>query len=263
MSHGPCVNYCQDVTPQAPATHQQLGVGEPDGTVFVFLDESFSPLVAASAVVVEASDVLRMNNDIGLAFEEMRSWYRLEGTPSFDEFRARGFHATGDPHEVQLAFVGFLAEVLNFKTLIFYSDRSSRPEVSDKQRLMVIFDRLVRDVLKAYRSRPKVVFYFESAQEMDRYAERVVHRAVKSLGRRKPEIEVRFGTKRSPDLLAVPDYVLHIFNRWRVTPSGKALQLEPAEFQSRSLRAILGSISSARSLESEDVIRRTLPQPSS
>ena len=75
-----------------------------------------------------------------------------------------------------------LHSIVDFKSLIVFSDGSKRPDLSGKQRLMVVLDRLVRDVMRAYRQRPKIVFCFESAQDMDRYVEKVVVRAVDSLG---------------------------------------------------------------------------------
>lgn len=237
---------------------QSLGAGEPDGSVFVFLDESYDPVVAAGAVVVESSDVRRLDSDIAATYDRVKSWYHLGGMPSFEEFRQRGFHATSDPYEVRAAFVAFLAEALNFKSLIVYSDRTLRSDISDKKRLMIVFDQLVRDVLGAHRSRPKITFYFESAQAMDKYLERLVERAVRSFGRRAPEIEVRFGTKKQPHILAVADYVLHIFNQWLTTQDDEELSLKPKDHQSRSFKAILGSISMARSLDDDRVVRRTL-----
>lgn len=237
---------------------QLLGAGQPDGSVFVFLDESYAPFVAAAAVVLESDDMRRMDEDVEAIYHRVQGWYHMGGMPSFEEFRQRGFHATSDPYEVRVAFVAFLAEALNFKSLIVYSDRSLRTDMSDKKRLMVVFDQLVRDVLGAYRSRPKITFYFESAQAMDKYLERLVARAVRSFGRRVPEIEIRFGTKRQPHLLAVADYVLHIFNQWLKTQDSGAFYLKPDDHQSRSLKAILGSISMARLLDDHHVVRRTL-----
>ena len=209
---------------------------------------------------MESSDVRRMDEDIAATYDRLQSWYHMGGMPSFEEFRERGFHATNDPFEVRAAFVAFLAEALNFKSLIVYSDRSLRNDMSDKKRLMIIFDQLVRDVLGAYRSRPKVTFYFESAQSMDKYLERLVERVVRSSGRRTPEIEIRFGTKRQPHLLAVPDYVIHIFNQWLSAQNDneKEFSLRPEDHRSRSFKAILGSISMARSLDHDRVVRRTL-----
>lgn len=235
-----------------------FGAVQPDGSVVAFLDESFAPFVAAGAVVVESTDVLRMDSDITATYDKVKNWYHLGGMPSFEEFRERGFHATSDPFEVRAAFVAFLSEALNFKSMIVYSDGSVRDDLSDKKRLMVVFDQLVRDVLGAYRSRPKITFYFESAQAMDTYIERLVTRAVQSFGGGTPDIEVRFGTKRQPDLLAVPDYVLHIFNQWLSTQDGHELSLQPTDHRSRSFKAILGSVSSARSLDDGRVVRRTL-----
>lgn len=237
---------------------QSLGSDQPDGSVFVFLDESYDPFVAAGAVVVESSDVHRMDSDIAAAYDRVQGWYYMGGMPSFEEFRQRGFHATSDPYEVRAAFVAFLSEALSFKSLIVYSDRSRRADLSDKKRLVIIFDQLVRDVLGAYRSRPKITFYFESAQAMDKYLERLVAQAARSFGHRTPEIEVRFGTKRQPHLLAVPDYVLHIFNQWLLTQDDEELSLKPKDHQSRSFKAILGSVSMARSLDDGRVVRRNL-----
>jgi hypothetical protein len=237
---------------------QALVEAQPEGSVFAFLDESYAPFVAAGAVVVESADVRRMDSDIEATYDRVQSWYHMGGMPSFEEFRRRGFHATSDPFEVRSAFVAFLSEALNFKSLIVYSDASARPDLSEKKRLMIVFDQLVRDVLGAYRSRPKITFYFESAESMDRYVERLVARAAHSLGRRTPDIDVRFGTKRQPDLLAVPDYVLHIFNQWLSSQEGDDLTLRPEDHRSRSFKAILGSISAARSLDDGRVVRRTL-----
>jgi hypothetical protein len=113
-------------------------------------------------------------------------------------------------------------------------------------------------VISAYRARPKIVLYFESAQGMDRYVERLVSRVLSGLEWRTPAVEVRFGTKRQPDLLAVPDYVLHIFNQWLSTQEGRELSLQPEDHRSRSFKAILGSISAARSLDDDRVVRRSL-----
>lgn len=245
MTRGPC------------PVDQSRGAGEPDGSVVAFLDESYEPFVAAAAVVLESGDLRRMDSDIAAVFDKVQGRYYLGGMPSFEQFRQRGFHATSDPFEVRSAFVAFLAEALNFKSMIVYSDRSKRTELSDKKRLVIVFDQLIRDVLGAYRSRPKITFYFESAQTMDKYLERLVVRAGQSLGRGAPEIEIRFGTKRRPNLLAVPDYVLHIFNQWMST-QGDELSLNPMDHQSRSFKAILGSVSAARSLDDDHVVRRTI-----
>lgn len=199
-----------------------------------------------------------MDEDIAAIYDRVQGYYYMDGMPSFEEFRRRGFHATSDPLDVRLAFVAFLAETLNFKSLIVYSDRSVRTDVSDKKRLMIVFDQLVRDVLGAYRSRPKITFYFESAQTMDRYVDSLVTRAVRSYGQPIADIEVRFGTKMQPQLLAVADYVLHIFNQWLPTQDEDEFSLKPVDHQSRSFKAILGSISMARSLDDGRVVRRTL-----
>lgn len=241
-----------------PAAHRALGAGEPDGTVFVFLDESFAPQVAAAAVVVESNDVYRLNSGIAAEYDRLRRWYHLEGLSSFEDFRRHGFHATSNPIEVKTAFVAFLTDVLNFKSLIIYSTGEARPDLSEKQHLIIVFDQLVHDVLLTYKSRPKIILYFESAGPMDRYVGRLVNRAVGSLGRYKPEVEVRFGTKRDPDLLAVADYVLHIFNQWAAKAVSGHAELDPRHHESRSLRAILGSISMARSIDDAQVVRRTL-----
>jgi len=253
-----CATSLQFVCPESRTMQQSLDLDEPDGTVFVFLDESYDPFVAAAAVVIEATDVHRLDSDITTTYERMQGWYRLGGLPSFEEFRERGFHATSDPPEVQIAFVGLLAEVLNFKSLISYSDGSARADLSEKKRLMIVFDQLLRDVLRAYKGRPKLILYFESAHGMDRYLTRLVSRVLRTSQRKRPEVEIRFGTKRDPDLLAVPDYVLYVFNRWRVTQEGGAWNLDPEKHQARSFKAILGSVSIARSLEHRDIIRRSI-----
>lgn len=188
---------------------------EPDGTIFVFLDESYAPYVAYAGVVLEASDAQRLERKIEDDFERMRGWHHLKGLPSFEKFRARGFHASENPPEIQAAFVAFLSETLNFKSMIVYSDRSERPDLGDKKRLMIVLDHLVRDILRKYRRRPKVVLYFESAQAMDPFIQRVAIRAARAESNGKQRVEVRFGTKRDPDLLAVPDYVLRVFGKWR------------------------------------------------
>ncbi|RNM17364.1 hypothetical protein EFL26_00820 [Nocardioides pocheonensis] len=209
-------------------------------------------------MLVESSSADRMESGVASVFSHNRKRHYLAGMRGFERFRQDGFHATNDPLEVRMAFVDFLADTLDFKSMIVYSDRSTRPDLSDKQRLMIVFDQLVHDVLGAYRSRPKVVFCFESAEGMDSYVEQVVLRAARTFGRRAPEIEVRFGAKQSPYMLAVPDYVLHIFGQWRSDGAGTELEVDPKENRSRTFRAILGSISVARSLDDARVVRRTL-----
>lgn len=241
---------------------QNLGFGERDGTVFAFIDESYDPFVAAASVIVESSDIHRLDSNIAATYDRVKNWYHMRGMPSFEAFRQHGFHANNDPLEVRIAFVAFLTEALNFKSLIVYSDRSSRADISDKKRLIIIVDQLLRDVLRAYRGRPKIVFFFESAQAMDKYIERLVAHVSATLGSRGPQIEVRFGTKRQPHLLAVPDYVLHIFNQWRKAQDSDTLVLDPADHKARSFNAVLGSISMARSVDDGNVVRRTsLDQP--
>ncbi|GAA3531989.1 hypothetical protein [Nocardioides daeguensis] len=230
---------------------------EPDGTVFIFLDESYSPFVAFAGVVVEESDAQRLESGIDKNFRRMRAWHQLSGLDSFDDFRKRGFHASANPPEVRFAFVAYLAEVLNFKSMIVYSDRSERPDLSDKKRSIIVLDRLARDILRKYRDRPKLVFYFESAQAMDPFVERVVRRAARAVGKRRQVVDVRFGTKRNPDLLAIPDYVLHIFGKWRVSADELPLSLDVYDNRVRSLATIAGSISMAKLLDRHEVIRRT------
>jgi hypothetical protein len=241
-------------------THSRLDKrdpGEPAGSVLVFIDESYEPFVAAAAVVVESREADRLDNDISEVFDKLSGWFHLDGLPSFEEFRRKGFHSTSNPREVRTAFAAFLAEALSFKSLIVYSDGTSRPDLSEKQRLMIVYDNLVRDVLKVYRSRPRIDFYFESAESMDIYVEKVVRRAGRA-ERVRCDLQVKFGTKRNPDLLATPDYVLHIFNSWRVAQGSDSLILDPLSHKSRSFRAILGSLSAARSLEGTAVVRRAI-----
>lgn len=244
---------CSPASQLGPATSS-----EPSDSVIAFLDESYDPFVAAAAAILESDDMNRLDSKLADLYRRLQNWYHLDGMPSFEEFRQRGFHATSDPLEVRLAFVAFLAESLNFKSMIVYSDRSLRPDLSDKKRLILIFDQLIGDIIRAYRSRSQISLYFESAQGMDKYVERLVARRVASLGRKAPEIEVHFGSKKDPHLLAVADYVLHIFNQWLSTQGGQNALLDPALHQSRSFKAILGSISMARSLDVDRTFRRRL-----
>jgi hypothetical protein len=103
-----------------------LATDQPDGSVVVFLDESYAPFVAAGAVVVESTDVLKLDSGVTATYDKLKNWYYLGDMPSFEEFRERGFHATNDPFEVRAAFVAFLSEALNFKSLIVYSSGSVR-----------------------------------------------------------------------------------------------------------------------------------------
>lgn len=226
--------------------------------VSVFLDESFEPYVAAAAVVLEASDVQPLELQLQETFERVRRRHYMAGLPSFEEFRQRGFHASNDPLEVRNEFIGFLAEQTTFKSMIAYSDGSSGVELSKKRRLILVFDQLVRDVMRAYRSRSSITFCFESSGSIDKYVERVVELAAHSLGPKRPIVEVRFARKGQPLTLSIPDYVLHIFNSWLHEQVGETPTVSPAQHQSRSLKAVLGSISAARSLEYEQVMRRHL-----
>lgn len=236
---------------------EALGVTEATGAVLALLDESYSPFVAAAATVIEETDADRLNAAISRVHDDVQGRFYLDGLESFLEFRERGFHATSDPFEVRIEFIAFLARALEFKSLIVYSDKTLRKDLSEKQLLMVATHRLARDIIRAYRGRPRITFLFESAHAMDPYTERVVVQAAKSLKGPTPAIDVKFGVKRQPDLLALPDYVLHVFNQWLATKSGGIGAVDPADNKSRSFKAILGSVSSARNLDNSRVIRRT------
>jgi len=229
---------------------------DPEGSVLVLVDESYNPFVAAAAVVIESSEARRMNADIEALYTSWRRTFYLEGLPSFEEFRKRGFHATSDPREVQSAFIDFLADNLAFKTFIVYSDGSSTPELTEKQRLMMVLDRLLRDVLRTYRGRSKVRILFESAQDLNEFYRRVATRAAAATRRHSPQVVVDFGVKREPNLLALPDYVLHVFNKWRKRQVGEPPVLDPMNFESRFFRSSEGSLSVARSIDGSPVIRR-------
>lgn len=229
---------------------------EPEGSVLVLVDESYSPYVAAAAIVIESSEARQLNADVEALYTTWRRTFYLDGLPSFEEFRRRGFHASSDPREVRAAFVDFLADNLAFKTFIVYSDGSSMPELSEKKRLMMVLDRLLRDVLRTYHGRPRVTILFESAQELNTYFKRVAIRASAAGRRHGPEVVIEFGTKREPNLLALPDYVLHVFNQWRILQGDQPALMDPMNFESRFFRSIEGSLSVARSIDGSPVIRR-------
>jgi len=229
---------------------------DPERSVLVLVDESYSPFVAAAAIVIESSEARQLNADVEALYTTWRRTFYLDGLPSFEEFRRRGFHASTDPREVRAAFVDFLADNLAFKTFIVYSDGSSTPKLSEKKRLMMVLDRLLRDVLRAYNGRPKVTILFESAQELNEYFKRVALRAAAKTRRHGPEVLVEFGSKREPSLLALPDYVLYVFNQWRMRQGDQTPVLDPLNFESRFFRAIEGSLSVARSVDGARVIRR-------
>lgn len=231
---------------------------DPEGSVLVLVDESYSPFVAAAAIAIESSEARRLDSDVEALYTTWRRNFYLEGLPSFKEFQRRGFHASSDPREVRSAFVDFLADNLSFKTFIVYSDGSSMPNLSEKQRLMMVVDRLLRDVLRTYRGRPKVTILFESAEELNEYFRRVATRAAAVTRRHGPEIVVMFGAKREPSLLALPDYVLHVFNQWRIRQADEPPVIDPLNFESRFFRTIEGSLSVARSIDGSSVIRRGL-----
>lgn len=235
-----------------------LSISIYDDSVIVFVDESYKPMVAAAAVSVESGDAQRLNSIVSDAYVDICGWHQLQGLRTFDQFVRDGFHAANNPPEIYNHFVSILADTPSFKSHIVFSNRSKQPEMSDKRRLMVIFSYLVRDVVATYRNRPVVTFCFESSKGMDRYVERAVAQAVDSLQGHLPRVEVQFGTKRSPHLLSISDYVLHIFNKWWWPLQGGTAELNAAEWSTRSFRAILGSVSMARSIDDGTVVRRTL-----
>lgn len=235
-----------------------LSKDQADGSVFVFVDETYSPRVAVGAVVVESNHVQRLDSDIAGLLAKLRSQHHLVGTSSYRNFVKHGFHASGDPLEVGVAFVAFLSETTDFKSMIVFSDGTLANRMTSNRILAVAAYVLVNDVIRAYRSRPRIIFCFESNAVMDKYLERIVERAAHNLKKRRPVVEVYFGSKQQPHLLAIPDYVLHIFNRWFDKQEGPTVSMDPTTSESRRFKAVLGSISMARGLESNRVIRRTL-----
>lgn len=241
-----------------PLGNSQFSVDAlPRGSVCVFIDESYDPQVAAAAVSIEPSQIDDLEGQIGSLYESLAGDFQLSGLGSYEEFVESGFHATGDTLEVKMSFIRLLAHSMSFKTSIVFSDGTFRPELSKKKRLMFVFDRLMRDVFRQYKRRPRVHLVFESAGVMDQYVERVLERTRRRLRGSCPPTTWEFRSKADPFLLAVPDYVLHIFNRWYSgLPEAHPIRVDKSSANARNFAAVLGAVSEARSIEGNYVIRR-------
>jgi hypothetical protein len=232
---------------------------ETSGVVHVALDESFSALVAVGAVVVE-HEFLRVNNEIENLYYDLKNAYYLEDLKSFERFKKNGFHSSYDPDEVSSRFINFLSQTIGFKSFIFFTNRTRRPDLSDKKVVLVLYAQTLRAVLRKYQRRPKIVLHFEQHQQLSRFYEPLVLNVLKGIEGRKPVVEVISAKKMEPPLLAIVDYVIHTFVRWYVgnedyPPKTSTVEHRPC----REIRAIRRSISVARSLEDGTVAKRDLP----
>lgn len=234
---------------------QQLGDGEP--TAYVALDEAFDPYISVAGVLVESGFSL-LNDRINSLYQELCGEYYLQDLGSFESFVKHGFHATADTTEISTRFISFLSRSIDFKSYIYLSDGTSRPDLSPKRTVLILYRELVRDILKKYGKSWTVHFNFEYHQELSPFFERLVDSAKKGI-RHPPKTIVSSGKKQDPPLLAVADYVLWVTNKWiEDRCSDRAKSAGPESYLARNFLAIGPSVSVVRSLERGTLTRRTL-----
>jgi hypothetical protein len=258
MSSGPTRLF--KVKVHYPATvNQATSAPEADGVVHVALDEAFSPLLAVGAVAVE-HEFLRVNIEIEDLYHDLKGAYYLNDLKSFEEFSKNGFHAAVDPYEISSKFIDFLSKTIGFKSFIYFTDGTRRPDLSPKKAVLMLYGEIVKTVLYKYHSRPKIVLHFEQHQELNRFFEPLVLNILRRMERRRPIVQVIAAKKMDPPLLAIADYVLHTFVRWHVGSEKYPPETTSAKDRPwREMRAIRPSISVVRSLEKGTIARRNLP----
>ena len=232
-----------------------------DYPLTLYMDESGNGnrdlplLVGAIATDVDTEDI---EAEIRGLYEELSARRALSGLPSFEEFRRNGFHAKNDPPEVRTPFLEFIQKTVGFKAYVYFTDRTSSPNLSEPQQIEQLYAILVADNLIRYRTHPKISCVIEENSELRRLVrtlpELANSKALERLGREVPlpALRVRMVQKGESMSLAIIDYVMMAVSRW--IRSEYSRDISKREY--RAFREISPTLSLLYSLESGLLLNR-------
>jgi len=230
----------------------------------VYMDESGNgnesqPLIVGAVVAdLEASEIEARIQDLYRDLSVSRSW---AGLPSFEEFRATGFHASSDPWEVSGPFLALIQEGGGFKAYMLMTDRTNVPTLSENERIAMMYEVLLGDLLIRYHRSSEIVCYIEQndglrglAQTLPAAAKR---RALARLDREAPLPKTTVSMVRKTEVMsmAIVDYIMHAVSGW----IRSAYQQEPKDRKYRAFREVEPLVSLLYSLERGRLVSRSMP----
>ncbi|MBE9938039.1 reverse transcriptase family protein [Cellulosimicrobium cellulans] len=202
------------------------------------------------AVAFESS-FERTENLIADLYEGLVSESYLDGLDSYERFKTEGFHAWNDTAEVSTAFVRFLSRNRGYKSYIYFTDRTTRPDLGADQMHAILYRDLLRNLFQEYGSR-RLRLIFEQNHKLD--FELIATEAAE-ISAVRPPYSIEVGQKRAPHSLSIVDYAMAIFSRWRDT----AYSTSPTTNKFRSWCAIRRWVAIVRSVEQGALYRRGHP----
>ncbi|MCM3533988.1 reverse transcriptase family protein [Cellulosimicrobium funkei] len=224
--------------------------------VTILLDESSGnpprrpfDMVGAAAFQGSYLDIEGRVRDV---YEELTADGYLDGLRSYERFKADGFHGSNDTAEISTAFVRFLSRNRGFKSYVYFTDRTTRPDLSSDQMHAVLYRDLLRNLFQEFSSH-RVRLIFEQNHKLD--FQRIASEAA-AISSGNIEYSVEIGVKRSPYAMAIADYAMAIFSRWRDIDYRE----DPDEKTFRSWCAIRRWVSIVRSIEDGALYRHGHPE---
>lgn len=222
------------------------------GRVCGVLDESGNgnpdqPLIVGIAIL---EDLDGAEGELQRLVEKYRESYALEGTESFIEFTRNGFHATGDPLEIQIDMVNLLGRLRGYRVLMCFSDRSATPERSEEDRIVLLYRELIADAVRYFRKEEAHLLFESNSATLDRLFPRIVDRVQWAYELEEPDRErVRMSSevrpKGDPLALSIIDYAMITFARWY----NKGMPMTTSVAEYRNFRAIERNIAHIRFMD--------------
>ncbi|MFG2103556.1 DUF3800 domain-containing protein [Micromonospora echinaurantiaca] len=220
----------------------------------LYMDESGNgnasqPLIVGAVEIDE--DPEEIEQRIQELYRRLSARWSLDGLPSFEEFRKKGFHASGDPVEVSGPFRELMQD-LAFRVYLVLTDRTdARAGDTEVEKLGFMYEHLLGDLLIRHRERSELLCFIEQndsiRQLVSNLPESAVRRAHGKLGRATalPQLKIVMAAKTEAMSMAIIDYIMMFVSRW--VRSGRIT--DPTNRDYRAFREVEPFISVLYSLE--------------
>ncbi|MGW4152450.1 hypothetical protein ACWEDF_04755 [Micromonospora chersina] len=189
----------------------------------LYMDESGNGN-ESQPLIVGAIEMHEDPEEVELRIQELHrrlsARWSLDGLPSFEDFRKKGFHASSDPVEVSGPFRELMQD-LSFRAYLALTDRTdSRAGITELDKLGFMYQHLLGDLLIRHRSRPELVCHIEQNDSIRQVVANLpvnaVRRAHEKLGRAQtlPQLKIVMTAKTEAMSMAVIDYIMMFVSRW-------------------------------------------------
>ncbi|MER6017770.1 hypothetical protein [Streptomyces anulatus] len=188
----------------------------------LFMDESGNgnasqPLIVGAVELGEdADDVEKKIRDLHRDLCARRS---LAGLPSFEKFRANGFHSSTDPREVSGPFTELMQKIF-FRTYMVTTNRARFPNASESDLIEFMYVKLLSDLSIRHRREAELLCCIEQSEDMkailSRLPDSVARQARKTVGQpiSLPRLNTTMVGKRDYMSTAIIDYAMAAVSRW-------------------------------------------------